>query len=501
MQFLRRSLLGLFLLSVTVALLGLAGQMVWSAVQSRMAAPQRPPVARERVFAVNVVTPQPGTITPVLTTFGEVRSRRTLDLRAPAAGRVVELAPGVEDGAAVAEGQLLFRIDPTDATAARDIARADLARAEADLRDAGRLLELARDELAAAEAQAALRRQALDRQSSLTQRGVGSEAAVETAALALSAAEQAVLSRRQALAQAETRRDQAEAAVARQRITLAEAERRLAETAVHAEFAGTLSDVTLVRGGLVTANERVARIIDPLALEVSFRLSTTQYARLLDPDGALIPAPVEIALDVLGLEIATRGALSRVSGTVGEGQTGRLVYARIEAPRGFRPGDFVEVRVAEPALEDVALLPATAVDSFDTVLVVGAGDRLELAPVEVLRRQGDAVIVRAPEVMGRDVVAERAPMLGAGIRVRPIRPAPAAEATQAAAAGGVRPAAATPEAATLIELDPERRARLVAFVEGNTRLPPAVRQRILAQLSEAQVPAQVVERLEAQMGT
>jgi multidrug efflux pump subunit AcrA (membrane-fusion protein) len=492
MQFLRRSLVGLFLLSLTAALLGLAAQSVWSAVQARIAAPQRPPVARERVFSVNVVIPQPGTITPVLTTFGEVRSSRTLDLRAPAGGRVVELGPGVEDGATVAEGQLLFRLDPTDATAARDIAAADLARAEADLRDAGRLLDLARDELAAAEAQAALRSQALERQRSLTERGVGSEAAVETAALALSSAVQAVLSRRQALAQAESRRDQAETALARQRIALAEAERRLADTAVHAEFAGILSDVTLVRGGIVTANERVARIIDPEALEVSFRLSTTQYARLLDPAGALIPAEVEIALDVLGLEIATRGTLARVSGTVGEGQTGRLVYARIDAPRGFRPGDFVAVRVAEPALDGVALLPATAVDSLDQVLVVGADQRLEVARVEVLRRQGDEVIVRGAEIMGREVVAARAPMLGAGIRVRPIRPAPAA------AAGPAEPAAAE---AGLIALDPERRARLVGFIEGNTRMPPAVRDRILAQLAQEMVPAQVVERIESQMGS
>ena len=46
------------------------------------------------------------------------------------------------------------------------------------------------------------RAQALERQEDLKTRGVGTDAAVETAALALSAAEQAVLSRRQAEAQA-----------------------------------------------------------------------------------------------------------------------------------------------------------------------------------------------------------------------------------------------------------------------------------------------------------
>jgi hypothetical protein len=246
----------------------------------------------------------------------------------------------------------------------------------------------------------------------------------------------------------------------------------------------------VVLGGIVTANERLARIIDPAALEVAFRLSTSQYARLLDASGALIPAEVEVALDVLGLEIVARGTLTRVSGTVGEGQTGRLVYAAIDSARGFRPGDFVAVRVAEPVLRDVALLPATAVDSADTILVVGDGERLEQRPVTVLRRQGDSVIVRAEGVAGAAVVAERAPMLGAGILVRPVRPA----AAVAAAAAGA-------EAAAMITLDPERRARLVSFVEGNGRLPAEVKERILSQLRQEAVPAQVVARIEAQMGS
>lgn len=494
MRFLRRSLAGLFLFALTFGLLGLAARTVVDAVQARLAGPARAPAARERVFTVNVTVAEARSVAPVLATFGEVRSRRTLDLRAPTGGRVVELGPAMEDGAAVVAGQLLLRIDPADARAARDLAASDLTRAEADLRDATRTLALAGDEIAAAESQSRLRAQALDRQRSLASRGVGSEAASETAELALSQAEQSVLSRRQALAQAEARVEQSQALLDRQRITLAEAERRLADTEVYAGFDGTLSDVSVVLGGIVTANERLARIIDPTALEVAFRLSTSQYARLLDADGALIPAGVEVALDVLGLEIVARGTLTRVSGTVGEGQTGRLVYAALDGARGFRPGDFVAVRIAEPVLHEVAVLPATAVDAADSVLVVGDGERLEERPVEVLRRQGDDVIIRATGLAGAPVVAERAPMLGAGIRVRPVRPADPGAAAPAAAS-------AAAETAAMVDLDPERRARLVAFVEGNGRLPADVRERILSQLRQPTVPAQVVARIEAQMGS
>lgn len=486
MKFLRNSLIGVFLLSVTLGLFALAGTIVYGALEARWSREAPQPPARERVVSVNVVTVEPTTVEPVLETFGELRSRRTLDLRAATGGAVVWVSEDFEEGGRVAAGQPLLRIDPADAQSALDTARAELAEAEADLRDAERGIALARDELAAAEAQARLRERALERQKDLDARGVGTAAAVETAELAVSAAMQSVLSRRQALAQAETRLDQAGPALERRRIALAEAERRLADTEIAAQFAGVLSEVGVVEGGLVSANERIAQIIDPDALEVAFRVSTSQYARLLDDAGRLEGLPVAVALDVMGTDIVTAGTISRESAAVGEGQTGRVIYARIDEPAGFRPGDFVRVRVKEDPLEGVALLPAAAVDPAGDVLVVGEDERLAEAAVEVLRRQGNEVIVRAVDLYGREIVAERSPLLGAGIRVRPVRP-------QA-------PGAAAPEEPEMVELDPERRARLVAFIEANQFMPADAKERVLGQLQQDRVPAGVIARIESRMG-
>ena len=487
MKFLRNSLIGVFLLSVTLGLVALAGNIVYGALESRWAreAPERP--ARERVIAVNVVTVEPTTVAPVLSTFGEVRSRRTLELRAAAGGAVVWVADAVEDGGSVTAGDLLVQIDPADAQSALDLAQAALAEAQADLRDAERNITLAQDDLVSAQEQAGLRERALGRQRDLLDRGVGTEAAVETAELAAAAARQAVLSRRQGTAQAETRIDQARTSLQRQEIALAEAERRLADTEIHAQFSGVLSDVAVVEGGLVSPNERIAQIVDPEALEVSFRVSTSQYARLLDETGRLEGLPVVVSLDVMGADIVTSGAISRESAAVGEGQTGRLIFARLDEAAGFRPGDFVTVRVEEDPLEDVALLPASAVDPAGRVLVVGEDERLGEATVEVLRRQGDQVIVRARALAGQDIVAERTPLLGAGIKVRPVRPATPGEA-------------AVPEEPDLVELDPDRRARLMAFVEGNRFMPADAKERVLAQLRQDRVPARMVERIESRMG-
>lgn len=484
MRFLRRSLMGVFLLSVTLALMALAGNMVREAVSARMNEEPRSFPQRERVLAVNVITLAPQTIVPVLTVFGELRSQRTLDLRSATGGTVLEASDALVEGGVISQGQLLLSIDPVEAQAALDRVRADLQDAQAELRDAERSLLLEQDEVTAAQSQARLREQALTRARDLQARGVGTAAAVETAELAASSANAAVLTRRQALASAQARIDQATTRLARAQISVSEADRNLADTEVFAAFDGVLADVTISPGGRVTANERFAQLVDPTRLEVAFRVSTSQYARLLDGDGTLITAPVTVALDVSGVNLLAEGQITREGATVGAGQTGRLLFARLEAAPGFRPGDFVTVSIDEPELQNVALIPATAVAADETVLIVGDEDRLQSGSVNLMRRQGDDVIVNVGTLAGVTIVAERSQLLGAGIKVRPIRP------------GGVE----DPVEPEMVTLDPDRRAKLIAFVTDG-RMPDEVKARIIGQLEEDQVSSETVTRLESRMGS
>ena len=133
MRFLGRSLVGLFLLAVTAGLLAFAGDLVWGALQTRMANESSSRPARERVFSVNVITVAPETIRPVLATFGEVRSRRTLELRSSASGEVIWLSDAFEEGGRVLEGDVLVRVDPVEAESALATARADENEARRDL--------------------------------------------------------------------------------------------------------------------------------------------------------------------------------------------------------------------------------------------------------------------------------------------------------------------------------------------------------------------------------
>jgi len=253
---------------------------------------------------------------------------------------------------------------------------------------------------------------------------------------------------------------------------------------LRATFSGSLANVTAVKGGNLTNNERIGQLVDPLALEVAFRVSTSQHQRLLDEDGILLNSKIIATLDVLGAEMKTEGALTREAAVVGEGLTGRLLFASLANVKGLRPGDFVRVDITEPALSWVAKLPASALSGTNKVLVVGDDERLNEAAVTLIRRQGDDVLVRSRELRDAKVVAERSPVLGTGIKVRVLM-----------AEEGEEPAAPS-----MVALDPERRAKLIAFVEGNKYIPKDAKNRILDQLKKPQVPNEMVERLESRMG-
>ena len=481
MRFLRRSFTGLFLLALTCALLAAAGFQVFSAFEERLAAEGRPPQGRERQFAVNVVTVTPSRVTPILTAYGQIEARQTLDLRAPAAGRIVDISDSFEEGGAVEAGEVILRIDTADAEAAVHVARADLLEAEADARDAERARDIAADDLAAAQAQRDLRKAGLDRQQGLFDRGVGSSAALEEAALSHAAAAQSVLSKRQALADAETAVDRAKTAIFRARTDLDDTQRTLEDMTITAAFDGVLSEVTGALGTLLSGNEQVATLIAPGELEVAFRISTEQYARLVEEAGRLPNMPVTVHLAAAGLDLTVAGQVVRESAAVAEGQTGRMLYARLDPAPAFRPGDFVTVSIEEPPLDGVARLPAAALAANGTVLAVTEQSRLEEIPVRLLRRLGDEILVAAQDMDGRQVVAERSPLLGAGIRVR---------------VNGTDPEAA----GEMIALDDAQRASLLQFVE-TSPMPPERRARLVEQLSAKTVSADLVARLEQQMGS
>jgi len=500
MRFLMRGLIGLALMTVMIGFAGFGAYRLYTAMTAEETAHQRP--ARERSYSVNVAELVPETVAPVTTAYGVIESWRTLELRASSEGRLVDVASKFRDGAAVAEGELLLRIDPANAEFQVLDAEAALADAEAQKAEAEEAIVGAEQELEAARRQLVLRRQALERQQQLKDKGYSTAVQVETEQLAVASLEQSLSNRLQAVITARKRIERMDLSVKRAQLALEDARRLLDETTLTAPFNGYLSDANATLGRRVSPSETLAHLIDPAALEARFSLSTSEFARLLDDSGNLIKAPVSVTLRLGGRSIEVSGAIDRSAAVVAEGEAGRTLFATLDLAPGtvLRPGDFVQVAVKEPELRNVARVPAAAVTEDGRLLIVGKDNRIEEVRVAVLRRTGnDMVLANVP--FGADFVRERLPQLGSGLKVIPRRAdenGNSPETNEPASARITQPDGQQP-GGDLVALEPERRAALIAQLTSSD-MPENRKARLLALLNKPMVPKELIERLEERSG-
>ncbi len=485
---------------MTVALLVFAAtrlQQSFSDIES-----DRSRVARERSFNVDVEVAQLTSISPTLELYGEVQARRSLEIRATRAGKVINLAPAFRDGTEIAQGQLLYSIDQGVAQNSVTSSRLSLSQAEAELEQANATRDLTRAEVQIAERQLEIEQAELQRQRDLLAKGLVSQSAVEQAEQALANMRQSLSARQQAMLAARIRAENAVLAVDQASIGIDDARQNLDDSNFYAPFDGVLADTTVTAGSRVGANEMLGRLIDPASLEVSMRVRDAQIARLLNQDDTGLAAlPVSVSLDLGARKITMTGTLDRIAATVDASRGGRRIFARLDPSQRsiIRPGDLVTVSVEQPPLSDVVSLAARSLTGTDSVLVVGDDDRIELRTVDVVHHADDSVLVRGIEA-GESVVINPQPQLGPGIKVTASAVGAVSDADQIADAPA-KPAPGTGLTDTddLIAIKSERRQRLIAAVQANDRIPADRRKFIVESLKKDQVPRRMVERIESRL--
>ena len=427
MRFLARALRGSAIMLACFALLAYGG---WRMVEAQRIAAQAPAPrpAPERSFTAPLASFALDSSQLDTTVYGQIQAVRSLELRAGAAGRLVSLGAEFRDGALVREGDVLARVDPATTDNRAADARAGLADAQARLATATGNRGLRQAELDSALQQLSINQNALDRQSQLASRGFATRVTVENAQLTVNSANANVEARRQAIVSLENEIRQAQLAVERARLSVEEANRAAAETVVRAPFSGVLHQISAAAtaGRLVGANETLATLVDLAGLEARFQVSGAEYARLIDGSGNLRPLAARVSLTMSDGAQNVPARLTRVGAAVEQGQGGRTLYAALETGAGsLRPGDFVKIQIQEPALENLARAPASAITEDGRVLIFNrAAGRLEETRLEVRRRSGDWVYL-ADAPIGAEYVVQRTQQLGPGVRFRdPATPEP-----------------------------------------------------------------------------
>lgn len=377
---------------------------------------------QERVFAVNVIKAEQQTVQPKIKLYGTTVAGRRVDIRALVAGRVIETSPELKNGGVVEKGDMLLKIDPFSYRNAAVEAEAQLSESRARIEEFKANIATEEASLESVKQQLKIAERDLGRAKPLARRGTVSQRTVDER-------EQVVLQRQQdrdrlsnTLSVWKARIAQQKAIIARQEAALALAQRRLEETELVAPFDAYITEVSSQVGRMVSANDKVATLIDRDWIEVRFTLNNEQFGRILAGGDDLEGRRVDVIWSLGSKTVTYQARVERVAAEVTAATGGVEVVARIDnpiEPIPLRTGAFVEVLIPDQKFTGVVRVPPSALYEGDTVYVSKDG-RLEARKIEVAGSVGDDVLVRGPIEDGAAIVTTRISTPGNGVRVREV---------------------------------------------------------------------------------
>lgn len=292
------------------------------------------------------------------------------------------------EGGYVRAGQTLYEIDPSLFRAAGDVARANLASAQASAEAARVRAERLRP---LAEAQAVSAQEYTD-----------------------------------ALAQSR----QAQASVAQQRALLATAQITLRLTRVPAPISGRIGRSLVTQGALVTANQAdplaVIQRLDPINVDIQQSSAAVLALRRALAQGGAVPAraPARLLLED-GSDYGLTGMVEFAEVTVDETTGTVTLRAQFPNPQGLLlPGMVVRARFAQASATGAFLVPQQAVtrDAKGNahVMLVGPGDVPVDRAITTARTEGAAWVVTGGLRAGDRVIVEGLAKVKPGKPVKPV---------------------------------------------------------------------------------
>mgnify|MGYP000179835831 CR=1 FL=1 len=351
-------------------------------VAARIMIANRPPAERQAprppAPAVQVIEVERGEYQVHVLSRGVVEARTRATLLAQVSGEVVKINPDFRDGGFFSAREVLVQIDPRDYQAAVTIAESDLVQAQQ---------ALAQEE--AQSAQAARDWQRLggdDTPSELTLR----KPQLATARANLAAAE----------------------------ARLAQARLNLQRTRISVPYDGRVLSQQVDIGQVVGVGAVLGEVYATDAVEIRLPLSNRQLARLQVPEqyrgesGEPQGPGVRLSALVGDQLHSWDGRIVRSEGAIDSGSRQTFVVARVDAPYArqddgrppLKVGQYVEASIEGEVLEDVFVIPSSAVRGDVLAYVVGEDNRLSERRLDVVWRGENNVVAAAGLKSGERVI-------------------------------------------------------------------------------------------------
>ncbi len=330
---------------------------------------------------VHIVTVQPQRLRMEVRSQGRVAAQTEIDLVSGVSGNIVKVAPAFVSGGFFNQGDLLIAIDP---------AEYDLRIAQAQARVMEAQYQLTREE---AEAE-----QARDEWQQL---GQGDPGPLN-------------------LRIPQLREKRAKLAAEQEELKNARLLRQ--RTEIRAPFSGRVRSKNVGLGQFIHSGAILGRIYSSDLAEVRLPLTTGEFALIgfwdLAQFAQPIPdVPVQLTADYQGRWHTWPARLVRSEGVV-DPDTGMIAaVAQVQDPFALQAnkkdavaavplpvGLFVEAVIAGRWLEDLIVIPVSAVFSGQRVVIVDDGNRLRFRNVEILKIEREQVIVAAGLTAGERVL-------------------------------------------------------------------------------------------------
>ena len=359
----------------------------WLQATKQVVKPQAP---EEQTWIVQSVTVQQVDVQPLEQAFGTVVAAREAHLRFGVAGEVERVSNNLRNGAHVKTGDILASLDTERLQLALDKVEVQIKAESTQIKEFT--------------AQLALRQRMAERAQSLSEKGVGSQAELDGAELAVS--------------QASNQLALAKSRLAELKVSLRRHRKDLEDAVLKAPFDGSLSSVDLALGNQVSNTYLVATLTDLSSLEVSFVVPADIYANVTN----LIGQQVKLSWSSEGSVVSeTTATITRAEVVVDRTEGGGRLYAELpdDAARSVPPGAFVEVSYSGQELTNVIELPEEALVGQDQVFVIEQGRAMQ-RQVVLLHRSPGWIWVRGDLTSGDKVIATRLPGIGNGLRVRAV---------------------------------------------------------------------------------
>ncbi len=330
----------------------------------KMTKPAQPPVqVQEKVWPVTAMTAQSESLAPVISLFGTVESNALVTAAAPVAGVVASLP--VKEGQSFQKGDSLVALAEADIELPYQIAKADVADTEAELRIQGLLYEANRKRLDKEKRVLKIKQNDVERNVELIKKDLASKSTVEKTKEALVRQEYTVVGAQLAVEENKAKVAQLKARLEKAQANLAQAEVNRERGRLVAPYNGRVAKVSVSEGDRVAANSPMVSFYGLDTLELRAKIPGFELDKVYDAleDGVTLEAELKLNGQVYKLPLKRLAGEATPSGL-------DAFFAVPTTVKTARPGDLWQVNLYGRPVPNVMAVPYSAVYGADRIYTI-----------------------------------------------------------------------------------------------------------------------------------